>query len=94
MDAKEEEEELKRIDYLDVIGIQPLPLRNFGKERGLNPIPNEAQQKEISKLALKLSFKGLDSTKEDDLDEVFDILSRPRVILYEGKVTKKSKSIT
>jgi hypothetical protein len=94
-ERNDEAEELRRIEYLDVIGIQPIPVRKFGKDRGINATPTEAQQKEISKLASKLYFKAQDQTKatDDDADQAFDVLSRPRVILYEGKVTKKSKDV-
>jgi len=91
----EERNSLKRLDYLEAIGIQPLNANKFGKDRGLTPKVSEAQQREIAKLAARLSYKNSDIQKsgDEDVDQTFDILSTPRVILYEGKVSKKSEHL-
>lgn len=91
----EERQELRRLDFLEAIGIQPISPKKYGKERGANPTVSEGQQREITKLANRITFKSADSQKgivEEVVDQSFDLLARPRVILYEGKVNKKSES--
>lgn len=60
---------------------------------GHNPIPTEAQNKAIDKLAAKLSTaRSFIRASVDEEESVnFDIKSKKRVILFEAKVIKKSK---
>lgn len=65
---------------------------------GLNPIPSEAQVRAVEKLSQKLHTKHVKASKRSPLpyeeEEIqFDLKSssRNRVILFEGKVQKKSK---
>ena len=73
---------------------------------GLNPIPSEAQMRALDKLNTKLHTKHTKSTRRSNSpmassssgweeEEIqFDLKSatRNRVILFEGKVQKKSKN--
>eukprot|EP01035_Chromulina_nebulosa_P017308 gene17308-22849_t len=96
---KEEIEELNLLDYLDALGLNDVKIKkHLGRDRGPSPTVSESQQKSIEKLASKLIFKSpnnninnnLNIDKSEDYEERFDILSKPRVIIYEGKVLKKS----
>lgn len=78
--------------------------QDYGKERGAYPVLSEAQRKAVRKLASRIKKTGfLAATKnskdgggngydeEEDVEDVdFDILSRDRVILFEGKVHKRT----
>ena len=77
---------------------------DYGKERGANPVMSEAQRKAVKKLASRIKKKGIMSShtkssredsgngeeEEEGEDEAFDILSKDRVILFEGQVHKRS----
>lgn len=57
--------------------------------------PSESQRKALEKIASKLSGRAPKSSKNDEeIEEAVDIdlLDNPRVILFDGKVMKKSKS--
>ena len=64
---------------------------------GLNPTPSAVQKKAVEELNSKLSVKGSSKPKkgkkveeEEEESIQFDMMSRTRVILFEGKVGKKS----
>jgi ankyrin repeat protein len=69
-------------------------MKNYGKGTGLNPNPNDYQIKCIEKLASKIHISKSKAKQKDEEEEglSFDILSEPRVILYEGKVYKKTRN--
>jgi DNA primase catalytic subunit len=65
---------------------------------GREPEPTESQAKAVEKLASKLYTRppknnkikeGEEEANEDILD--FDMMDTPRVILFDGRVLKKSK---
>lgn len=91
-DENEDDVELNQIEFVETICTEKSKLKKeYGKERGLNPVPSEAQQRAIEKLAVKITYREPKSAEvNEDSNETFDILSKPRVILYEGKVFKKS----
>jgi hypothetical protein len=74
-----------------------IPARNslFPLSRsGLNPTPTEAQNRAVDKLHQKLQVKLKSSFKkanEHEEEIQFDLKAHKRVILFEGKVMKKSK---
>jgi hypothetical protein len=61
---------------------------------GRHPEPSESQRKAVEKLAGKLYLRPPKNSKSDeeaeDIVEI-DLLDSPRVILYDGKILKKSK---
>jgi len=93
-------------EMLESLGLSgwcpPPPAAPFGPD----PVPTELQQLEIQKLATRLkgvssgksSAKGKAAEDEDEDDEAaaapssFDLLAKPRVLLFEGKVLKRSSS--
>mmetsp|Transcript_29609 Transcript_29609/g.65638 ORF Transcript_29609/g.65638 Transcript_29609/m.65638 type:complete len:702 (-) Transcript_29609:18-2123(-) len=79
---------------LDHLGIEDfLARREFGRERGLNPTPTEAQNRAVDKLHQKLQVKLKSSFKkanEHEEEIQFDLKAHKRVILFEGKVMKKN----
>eukprot|EP00602_Paraphysomonas_sp_CaronLab_P005784 CAMPEP_0185033330 /NCGR_PEP_ID=MMETSP1103-20130426/22140_1 /TAXON_ID=36769 /ORGANISM="Paraphysomonas bandaiensis, Strain Caron Lab Isolate" /LENGTH=729 /DNA_ID=CAMNT_0027569553 /DNA_START=153 /DNA_END=2342 /DNA_ORIENTATION=+ len=90
-------EESNRIDdYYDCLGVDDcLTGRDFGRDRGRNPDPTESQRKTIEKLASKLYTRPpknknpqIDEDQEDILE--FDLMDTVRVILFDGRVLKKS----
>ncbi len=67
--------------------------RDFGRERGANPQRSDAQIKALEKLAARVTNKEPSKGKyEEEGSELteFDMLDKPRVILFQGKVIKKS----
>jgi hypothetical protein len=80
--------------------------KDYGKERGVHPVRSEAQKKATEKMAAHIKRGGgvLSSTtnsthkttggdddgEEDEPAADFDILSADRVILFEGKIHKRS----
>jgi len=82
-------------DLLDMMGLDQdgISGQDFGRERGANPQRSDAQVKALEKLAARVTNKEPKNKHEEgDGDGVteFDILGKPRVILFQGKVTKKS----
>jgi len=83
-------------DLLEMMGLDQdgIHVQDFGRERGANPQRSDAQVKALNKLAASITNKEPKGKHEDghDGDGVaeFDILGKPRVILFQGKVTKKS----
>lgn len=74
------------IRYLDFVNF---PL-------GSNPSPTEAQTREVSKLNDRISVtKGATKVKKEDEEEAveFNLLSKPRVILHESPLSKRSKPV-
>jgi hypothetical protein len=63
-----------------------VPVKDYGRERGADPKRTELQVKAVGKLASKINAKA----EGDDDHAQFDVLSKPRVILFEGKVNKRS----
>ena len=63
---------------------------------GNNPTPSESQNRAIDKLCQKLAGKPTAKTKNADEEDLinFDLRSKTRVILFEGKVLKRSESST
>jgi hypothetical protein len=61
--------------------------------KGLNPSPTEAQTRTVDKLAQKINTKTSSKAKKEDEEEalVFDLKSKPRVILFEAAVLKRCK---
>jgi hypothetical protein len=91
VDPMDDLDENLQLEFIETICTEKKKLgKDFGKGRGLNTLPSEAQKKAVEKLASKLTFR---ESKDGD-SEPFDIFSKPRVILYEGKVHKKSKFIS
>ena len=92
--------------FLDALGLSASQSvrHDYGKERGANPVMSEAQRKAVKKLASRIKKKGIMSShtkssredsgngeeEEEGEDEAFDILSKDRVILFEGQVHKRS----
>lgn len=90
MDDLSEDNELSKLDFYETVGlIESRPRKDFGRERGRNPIPSESQVKSIEKLANKLVLRSHDS-RIDEETENFDLLAKTRVILFEGRVSKRS----
>ena len=84
-----EDSEDDRTEFYETICADTLQsAANFGRDKGVNPSPTEAQQQEVEKLHAKIVFKH-DSTEDDDF---YDILNKPRVLLFESKVFKRCKS--
>lgn len=84
-------------EEFEVLGIDDYPKRkDYGRERGPNPSPSTSQIKDIEKLNSKLkdkssrSKKDLSNNGEEEENLTFDIRSKPRVILFEGPLYKKS----
>jgi len=82
-------------ELLDMMGLDQdgISGQDFGRERGANPQRSEAQIKALEKLAARVTNKEPKNKHEEgDGDGVteFDILGKARVILFQGKVTKKS----
>jgi len=66
---------------------------DYGASRGAHPQRTDAQIKAVEKLASRITLKTEKKPKDEDeahVVEDFDILSQPRVILFQGKVIKKS----
>ena len=61
---------------------------------GRHPEPSESQRRAVEKLASKLYLRAPKSSKssEDDTEEIveIDLLDSPRVILFDGKILKRS----
>jgi ankyrin repeat protein len=93
-DSGEDRRDAAIMDYYEnVLDTETKP-RDFGRERGLSPVANEAQNKAIKRLASKLVYKSVDPKDDGEgVAEAFDIMSSPRVILYEGKVLKRSAGV-
>lgn len=79
--------------------------KDYGKDRGIHPVRSEAQRKAVEKMAAHIkrgggvvtNSKSTSNTAEGHSDEEpeendsdFDILSHDRVILFEGRVHKRS----
>ena len=95
-DAGDDRRESALLDYYENVMYTETKPRDFGRERGLSPVANEAQKAALKKLASKLVYKSIDPKGEGEgegLAEAFDILSSQRVILYEGKVLKRSAGV-
>mmetsp|Transcript_1547 Transcript_1547/g.2560 ORF Transcript_1547/g.2560 Transcript_1547/m.2560 type:complete len:746 (+) Transcript_1547:107-2344(+) len=79
---------------IDTLGIEDFAARKeYGRERGLSPTPTEAQSRAVDKLNQKLQVKvKTPKNKGADVEEEiqFDLKSKKRVILFEGKVIKKN----
>jgi hypothetical protein len=61
---------------------------------GRHPEPSESQRKAVEKLAGKLYLRPPKNSKSDEEAEDIvdiDLLDSPRVILYDGKILKKSE---
>jgi hypothetical protein len=75
-------------------------LKDYGRERGSNPILTDAQTKEFDKFAnkTKMTLKTMKKTnteiESDDFHSPvdFDLTAKKRVILFQGKVNKRSYS--
>lgn len=68
-----------------------LETKTHGRHRGPNPVRTESQVKALEKLSAKLHSKSgklrKGSVEEEEEESVgFDIMSKERVILLEGKV--------
>jgi hypothetical protein len=65
---------------------------------GRNPQPTESQAKAVQKLASKLytrapKHNGKSKDHEEENEDIveFELMDAPRVILFDGKVHKRSK---
>eukprot|EP01038_Epipyxis_sp_PR26KG_P015317 gene15317-20642_t len=86
----------------DAIGLDDLLLRReFGRERGLNPTPTEAQKAALDKLSQKLAAKSPQPKQKKIAEQVlddeevlvsFDLKSKTRIILFDGRVLKRNTS--
>ncbi len=93
-------------EFLDGLGLSSAQciLKDYGKDRGIHPVRSEAQRKAVEKMAAHIKRGGGvvttskstsntaegHSDEEPDDDADFDILSHSRVILFEGRVQKRS----
>jgi hypothetical protein len=92
-----DEERIVIDDYLECLSIEDFTSTlELGRDRGRTPDPTESQKKTLEKLSNKL-YRSAPKVKkgEEDIEEVleFDVLDTTRVMLFESKVQKKSKSI-
>lgn len=87
---------------IDVLGIEDFTKsREFGRERGLNPVLSEMSKKNLEELTQRLNYngavkpkKGTGPTEDDeDIAVTFDIKSEPRVVLNKGFISTKSEFI-
>lgn len=86
-------------EEFEILGIDDYPKKiDFGRERGPTPSPSTSQVRDIEKLNSKMKDKTSRSKKdssnngEEEENLSFDIRSKPRVVLYEGPLYKKSNS--
>ena len=89
-------------ELLEILGIQNLEPRDFAPEKGSNPHIKESEKKNFEKFRKRCSNKSsikvltstsaLDDYDEDKATSSFDLKSKPRTLLYEGKVQKRSYS--
>ena len=81
---------------IDALGVTDFTKsREFGRERGYNPVLSEMNKKSWEELMQRLNYSATKPKKggnaDDDEDAVtFDIKSAPRVILNKGYITTKS----
>eukprot|EP01032_Pedospumella_encystans_P028004 gene28004-31630_t len=85
-----------RPELIEAVCIDDFTLRKeFGRERGLNPTPTEAQKQALNKLNQQLQVKLKASKSKKDVREAlepevqFDLMSRTRVIIWRSNVLKK-----
>mmetsp|Transcript_13242 Transcript_13242/g.19951 ORF Transcript_13242/g.19951 Transcript_13242/m.19951 type:complete len:734 (+) Transcript_13242:86-2287(+) len=83
-------------DYYECLGVDDyLSGKDFGRDRGRNPNPTESQRKAVEKLASKLYTrppKNKNTQSEEEQEDIleFDLMDSVRVILFDGRVLKKS----
>jgi hypothetical protein len=91
-----DEERVVIDDYLECLSIEDFTATlDVGRDRGRTPDPTESQKKTLEKLSNKLYNSAPKSKKgEEDVEDVldFDVLDTTRVMLFDSKVQKKSKS--
>ena len=76
-------------ELLEMLGFDSAPYADYGARGRDVSTRSEIQVKAVEKLSAK--FGSPVQTKDDgEIDEYFDILSKPRVILFESNVQKRS----
>jgi hypothetical protein len=82
------------LEEIAVSEFSPLLSSDHSCRVGRHPEPSESQRKAIEKLAGKLYLRPPKNSKSDEEAEDIvdiDLLDAPRVILYDGKILKKSE---
>ena len=76
------------------LDVDSITFSDYGRERGAAPQRSDAQIKAVEKLASRIT-KDNKKPKDEEHDDMyhmadFDLLAKPRVVLFQGKVNKKS----
>ena len=81
---------------LEMLGLDTssITFKDYGRERGCSPQRSDAQIKAVEKLASRITTTIKEKKPKDEDDALvvndFKLLSKQRVILFQGKVSKKS----
>ena len=81
---------------LEMLGLDTnsMTVKDYGRERGAAPDRSDAQIKALEKLASRVTHAAKEKKHKDEDDAIvvsdFNMLDKPRTILFQGKVNKKS----